>query len=121
VRTQLECLIVSDQEAASEVQVVAIGGAIVSDQAVAIGVTAVPTPVTDIGSDLFFFYQMMMSSIVVGATPGSTTEDKTYSIDSRGMRKVDGDQDLIVVAEISSAIGSGATLFSAGRVLLKLH
>jgi len=34
----------------------AIGFCVVSDQAVAIGVTAVPTPITDMGSDLFYAF-----------------------------------------------------------------
>jgi len=52
IRTRMELLVVSDQEVASEVQVGGIGVSVVSNQASAIGVSAVPTPITDIGSRL---------------------------------------------------------------------
>ena len=54
VRSRFEVGIISDQTAATEDQLGAIGMAVVSDQAVAVGVTAVPTPITDMGSDLWF-------------------------------------------------------------------
>ena len=50
-----------DQIAADENFDAALGFAVVSDQASAIGVTAVPTPFTDMGSDLFFVHQMLMA------------------------------------------------------------
>jgi len=120
IRIHMEVLMVSDQEIASEVQVAGIGAAVVSDQANAIGVTAVPTPITDLGSDLWFMHQLMMTSIVVLDATGTTTEDKTYSIDSKSMRKVNDDQDVIIAAEFSGT-GSGLSIFTGGRLLLKMH
>ncbi len=54
VRTHLEVLFQSDQVAATETQLGAIGLCVVSDQAAAIGITAVPTPDTDLASDLWY-------------------------------------------------------------------
>ena len=54
VRTRFKYMVISDQAAAIEIQAGAIGMAVVSDQSVAVGVTAVPTPITDMGSDLWF-------------------------------------------------------------------
>ena len=56
VRTHLYWAFGSDQISANESQVVALGMAIVSEQAAAIGITAIPIPVTDLGSDLFFVH-----------------------------------------------------------------
>ena len=56
VRFHLAWLLQSDQAVAIEEQTAAFGVAVVSDQAVAVGVTAVPTPITDIGSDLWFVH-----------------------------------------------------------------
>ena len=43
----------TDQLTTTEFQEIAFGLAVVSDQAVAVGVTAVPSPVSDNGSDLW--------------------------------------------------------------------
>ncbi len=46
----------SDQEVADEVQHIAMGFAVVSDQAIAAGVASVPTPFAEAASDLWFSY-----------------------------------------------------------------
>ncbi len=61
VRTRGSMILSSDQNAATEDQQVKFGVAIVSRQAIAIGVTAVPTPVTDADSDMFFVYEELAS------------------------------------------------------------
>ena len=118
IRTHVELFVLSDQSAAIEFQAGAFGMAVVSDQASAIGVTAVPTPVTDSDSDLFFVHQVFFAdeSNLTDRTKGGNH----YSIDSKAMRKVNGDQDLIISAELSD-IGSGFRLLVGGRFLLKLH
>jgi len=121
VRTHLEGLIFSDQEAADESQIGAVAGAIVSEQAVAIGITAVPTPVTDLGSDLFFLHQVMLNRFQLATASGFDGSSGTrYSIDSKAMRKVNEDQEAIFVAELSG-VGSGWTMILGGRILIKLH
>ncbi len=121
IRTYLEVLIISDQQAASEFQIAALGMAVVSDQASAIGVTAVPTPSTDAGSDLWFLHQWLMSSFVLVSAVGiDGDEGHHYSIDSKAMRKVNDDQDIVTVIELDS-VSSGVSIFVAGRFLVKLH
>ena len=117
VRTYLEVMIVSDQQAASEIQFGAIGAAVVSSQVRAAGTASVPTPITDLGSDLFFVHQILIASLVIGDVTGMTDEGNHYSIDSKAMRKVDGDQDMVIVTEMSS-VGSGITLVVGGRMLI---
>ena len=56
IRTHLTFDVQSDQVAATEVQTGAMGMAVVSDQASALGVTAVPTPATDAASDLWYLH-----------------------------------------------------------------
>ena len=118
VRTRGYLFLESDQAAAAELQVAAYAGAVVTEQALAIGVTAVPTPITDMGSDEFFLHQIIMadeSALTDVAKPGVGVQ-----FDSRAMRKVSESEELYFVAELSS-IGSGLTIISAGRFLLKLH
>ena len=95
--------------------------AIVSDQASAIGVTAIPTPITDMASDLWFVHQMIYGELFfttgVGYDPQAMTN---FEIDSKAMRKVDIGQDLVVVAEISSG-SDGVNVTFGGRMLVKVN
>ena len=109
----------SDQSAATEAFIGNIGMAIVSDQASAIGVTAVPTPATDLGSDLWFLIQQWIGRFVLVGTD-VTTEHTFREIDSKAMRKVDIGQDMVIVKE--AGIGeSGVIISHVGRMLVKLH
>ncbi len=111
----------SDQSAASEFYQCSSGLCVVSSQAVAIGVTAVPTPETDRGSDLFLMYETLESGFELGdATGFQNTTGVRKDWDSRAMRKVVDDQDLILVSETSVA-STGAVVTTSGRILIKLH
>ncbi len=89
----------------------------VSDQAVAIGVTAVPTPITDQASDLFYFYAENY-----GKFGGTAVEEqgRQILIDSKAMRKVEDGEDLIITFETPSFVSSAVNRFG-GRALIKLH
>ena len=119
VRTRGSMLIRSDQTAVSEVQQVALSAAVVSDQASAIGITAVPTGFTDAGSDLFFLYEQQINDLVVTSAVGSLIYT-SINYDSKAMRKVNDDQDVIFTLE-NSGIGQGSVTRHAGRMLIKLH
>ena len=111
----------SDQAAATESYIGDFGMCVVSDQASAIGVTAVPTPFTDKQSDLWFVYEQIIDRIEVGSGAGTGVPVNTgryKDIDSRAMRKVNGDQDMIGVVENEV---NGCNVIFSGRVLLKLH
>ena len=112
-------LVGSDQSAATELFMGNFGAAVVSDQAVAVGVTAVPTPATDRGSDLFFLLETWPGSVSLIGT--SWSENHTpREIDSKAMRKVEGDQDIVFTAE-AGLTGNGLTMQAVGRLLIKLH
>ncbi len=111
----------SDQTGASEVFDGAIGYAVVSDQAAAIGITAVPTPWTDIDSDLWYVHQMKMSRFLFVSGVGIENEQaRGWQYESKGARKVNGDQDFVLVGE-TSAVSSGCVIHHAARILIKLH
>ncbi len=119
VRTRGNMFLRSDQTSALELYSTSMGFAIVSDQAVAIGVTAVPTPETDMASDLWYVYEQMTSIFTfvsgVGFHPAGGIS-RTY--DSKAMRKVDVGQDIAQVIECPSTSG----VFSdQSRILIKLH
>ncbi len=120
VRTRGSLSMLSDQFANTEDQQVAYAFCVVSDQAVAIGVTAVPTPLTDSDSDLYFVYETMMSRILVASAIGINAVAVERIIDSKAMRKVEDGQQVIAVAE-APASSEGLRLYSYNRILIKLH
>ncbi len=118
-RTLMTWHCTSDQSGATETYIGNIAFAVVTDQAVAIGVTAVPTPATDLGSDVFFlhgswigFFQLVGTSIM--------SEVTSKLIESRAQRKVVDGQDIVLVKEAGLG-GQGVTVRSVGRMLVKLH
>ncbi len=111
----------SDQAGAAEHQMGAVGFAVVSDQALAVGVTAVPTPITDKDSDLFFVHQYFASQFVFVTGVGlGDSQWQGYDFDSKAMRKINEEQALVAVVENASAsfgleyILQFATLFKLG-------
>jgi len=119
VRTHLQWLCKSDQSAASESFVGNVGMAVVSDQAVAVGVTAIPTPATDRGSDMFFLHSAWPGRFDLIGT--DVTQDLQHrNIDSKAMRKVNDDSDLVLTTE-AGLIGSGVSITIGGRILIKTH
>ena len=120
VRTRIAFHARSDQRAASENYDVAIGMAVVSAQASAIGITAVPTPYTDLGSDLWFLWFGQRGRISVTTDVGVLEAGMQEQIDSKAMRKVEDGEDMVITLE-NSSLSSGSTVFKVGRILIKLH
>jgi len=115
VRSHFMFLLRSDQSAAVEHQVAAWGIAVVSDQASAIGVTAVPTPLTDLASPLWFLHQLVASD--ESEVVDKTRPQQVKYVDSKAMRKVEIGQDVVIVVENAALDGIIATV--AGRMLIK--
>jgi hypothetical protein len=110
----------SDQSTATENQDLGYGHIVVQDTAVAIGISAIPTPLTDGGSD-FYVYELMNAQFLLKTAVGFDPSNFTrMTIDSKAARKVDFGQDIAIVAESGSG-SAGLILFEGGRVLIKLH
>ena len=87
----------------------------------AVGVTAVPTPATDMASDLWFAHLNLFGKIGSGMD-GGFLQAPLFTVDSKAMRKVDIGQDLVVVVESAVGIyGNGSVLLQAGRMLIKVN
>ena len=115
VRTIGELFIVSDQEAAQETPFMAFGLAVVSDSAAAAGAGSVPTPITEEASDLWFAYQF-----AAAASDTKTTNLYHFRFESKAMRKVNNDQDIVALAENGSNT-HGCLYLCKFRMLIKLH
>ena len=88
VRTRLTVLFESDQNAVTERPTGFLGAIVVKDQAVAIGITALPVPGTDADAS-WFLWQGMMNSHVFGSAVGfDGNAGSFYEIDTKSMRKV---------------------------------
>ena len=117
VRTRGYIYIQSNQLAAREEVHGALAFAVVSDQAVAAGGAAVPDPITNIDSDMFFVWQ----AFAFGQMPSSgTPAGVMIPFDSKAMRKVsDGEDVAVIVVNESSAFDLEFLL--KFRQLIKLH
>ena len=121
VRTRGVYAVRSDQTGASENFSAALGACVVSDQANAIGITAVPTPFTDLGSDLFFLHQIYANRFEFISGVGIEANSAgLIQYDSKAMRKVPDGSDISFTIEASS-VSLGVSIFHAGRMLIKLH
>ena len=120
VRTHLSWLLKSDQQAASEQYAAAFGIAVVSEQAVSVGVTAIPTPATDIDSDFWLLHASLVGFFALGTAVGFIEQGRFKDVDSKAMRKVNEDEDIVFVEETYST-SAGAISHAMGRMLIKLH
>ncbi len=123
VRTRGVYFVKSDQTGATEAYESSMGMAVVSDQAAAIGVTAVPTPETDRASDAWFVYESIADQFLfisgVGVQGGNV--GRQLQFDSKAMRKVEDGFTIAVVQENSALQASGTTQVLGFRQLIKLH
>ncbi len=119
LRTRVSCNFRSDQTATTEDITGAFGMIVVKESAATIGITAVPTPLTEVDAD-FFVYQGMTAPFTsltsVGFQDGVGVR---YDIDSKAMRKVGTNDDVAVVMELRST--GGAEINIEGRQLIQLH
>ena len=121
IRSYMVVLITSDQLIATESSIGAVGKAVVGDQASNIGITAVPRPASDSGSDLWMLHSWFLNDFTFATAAGiESNAGQHFRIDSKAMRKVDLGQDLITVVE-NDALSDGSLVTTVNRTLIKLH
>ncbi len=121
VRVRGMVFVTSDQTAASELTFGALGMAVVSEQARVAGLAAVPTPITEEASDLWFVHQFFGDSIGVATAIGLVGLGTPTFFDSKAMRKLEGDdsQAIVVLMENASAT-AGLEYVLKFRILVML-
>ncbi len=122
VRVVGQIFVTSDQVVASEVYHGAFGCAVVSVQASLIGTGAIPTPITEQASDLWFGYQLVAGGFSPGgdATGSGSNDGFVYNFDFRAMRKVQDGDTIVGVFENGSTV-AGIDYLARYRTLIKLH
>ncbi len=94
--------ILTDQSAASEDQIGAVGMTLVSNQALTAGAAAIPGPSTDALWDGWFWWQSFAQRMRVATAVGEF-RGQVYQIDSKAMRKLETGQALVLMVENASA------------------
>jgi hypothetical protein len=79
----------SDQNAASETSLGAVGAGVFEDTAIGVGIGSLPDPVTDVGDDFWLMFQGLHTRISF-VSGGGLVEPAGMSveIDSKAMRKL---------------------------------
>ncbi len=94
---------------------------VVSDEAAAVGVTAVPTPMTSVESDLWYVHEQSFDTFRFGDQTGAQSNTgRLREIDSKAMRKVEEGQDVVLVLQ-NSAQSDGTISSIGGRMLVKVN
>ena len=96
----------TDNDGASEQQVGAWGMCIVSDVALAIGITALPSPVSEISDDFWFVHQTIVQRTeFITAAGFHPNVSRNYEFDSKAKRKLEDGSVIVLVAENSGPHG----------------
>ena len=120
VRTRGTLWVGTDQESADEQAFGAMGMAVVTDAAAAIGITALPLPSGNSDDDAWFVWQPWLSSFRFVSAAGFQDQlFAQYDFDSKAMRKVHDGSTAVVVLENDSAVGLLFVILF--RMLVKLH
>ena len=91
---------------------------IVKENARAIGITAIPSPVSDLGDDTFLCWEPWAVTFGGVEDPGMSRQ---YRIDCKAMRKIEDGDGLVVVAQNGAPAGENAEIIYALRFLFLFH
>ncbi len=120
VRTRISIYFDSDQESAAEFTQATYSEQVVTESAATAGIASLPTPHTEPDAD-FFVYQNLFQNLgfITGVGFQENGANMVYTVDSKAMRKVGIDDDVVGVVQVGS--GTGARIAIEGRALVKLH
>ena len=96
----------TDNDGASEQQVGAFGLCMVTDVALAVGITALPSSVAEITDDFWFVHQTIVQRTeFITAAGFHPNVSRNYSFDSKAKRKLEGGNVIVLVVENSGPHG----------------
>ena len=90
-----------------------------TSEAVAIGETAIPSPVQDPDAKWFVYRPLQSEFTFLSSVGFVEPAGSNYEVDSKAMRKVGINEDVAIQVEEVNAVG--AILSTTGRMLVKLH
>jgi len=99
----------------------AFGIGIATAAAVSAGVTAVPFPITEVGSNNWLYHRFFgIHASAAGGVLGGATEVLRIEIDSKAMRRFRGEDAVYCAIEVVEIGTATASVFFDSRMLLKL-
>ena len=121
LRTRLELAISTDQQSATETPFGDFGMIVITDTAVAVGITAIPMPGSTIGDPDadWFVHQPMSTRLIFSSAVGMLLSFVHYTVDSKAMRKVGPDDNVVQVWSQEASVGG--VIMTHGRLLIQLH
>ncbi len=109
----------TDQEAADEEPFGTYGEIVVSESAAAAGVGSIPSPITEAGAS-WLLYVPHSSWLKFGSGVAFSNVSSVFEYDSKAMRKVGTDDQLVGIVENGNA-SHGYEFQLNGRTLIQLH
>ena len=119
LRTVGSIYINTDQTAANEQQIGAFGFILVTDTAFAVGITAIPDPIGDVGDDGWFVYVPIQQDFTFATAVGQIVGMK-YDFDSKAKRVIHNGTTIAVVIANSDA-GDGFNVTVGFRILSQVR
>ncbi len=121
IRTRIHWSMRSDQTAAAELQQVAFGVCVANSPAVVAGIASLPTPFTDLGSDVWLMHEILATKFTFVSGVGfESVTGLNKDMDSKAMRKVEEGENVVFILE-NGSLTAGTDNLTAGRMLIKLH
>ena len=121
VRTRgLLSFILTSTVSAGDGFVGAFGVCVVSENAFGIGITAVPTPITDVAWDGWFIHQFIAVRSGVATAAATPFLFQQYEIDSKAMRKIKIGDTLVAVLQTTEIGDADMRVSWDSRTLVKL-
>jgi len=118
LRTRMLLSVISNQIIATESAAGVFSDQVVTETASAAGIGSLPTPLSEANAD-FHVYQPYVTEFTFFDATGVDRFTQQYVIDSKAMRKVGVDDDMVFVAENQGS--DGVILAAQGRQLIQLH
>jgi len=123
IRGQFTLALTAGSSALDGFQKAAIGIGIVTAQAFATGISAMPTPLTDIEWEGWMFHKLETNLYVPAATEDFSSGPATVrvvDIDTKAMRKIGADEVLFGAVELGTEVGAATATFVAHTRMLVL-
>jgi len=117
VRTRGACEVQPQVDGVSITIIGAIGMAVVTDVALAVGVGSLPGPITDAGWDGWYVWRSFGYRMSVTSDIGRLINSFSFEVDSKAMRKVSDQESLVTIVESQAA---ALAFYDGTRTLLKM-
>ncbi len=121
IRTRIVIHFKSDQTGAAETVAGAYTEQVVTEEASAAGVASVPGGIDEPDADYYVYQPLFHDFNFVSGTgfENITGQGRYWTVDSKSMRKVGVDDDVVSVLDLRNLLGSSIAI--EGRQLIKLH